>query len=116
MVYPSIYDENFCVSSMECQAAGAIPVTTKTGALVTTVNKYSGVQLNKFAKTDKNGLYVEDEKFTTLYADALYDIVNDSDRADKLRKYGRNRAMTKYSWKTIEKQWSKKFAEIAANK
>lgn len=116
MTYPSIYDENFCISAMECQAAGAIPVTTKTGALATTVNKYSGVQLNKFAKTDKNGLYVEDEKFTGLYVDALYDIVNDRARADKLRAYGRNRAMTRYSWKTIEKQWSKKFVEIAANK
>ncbi len=34
--YPCTYDELFCISSAECQVAGAVSVTTTTGALKTT--------------------------------------------------------------------------------
>jgi len=37
MAYPCTYDECFCISALECMAAGAIPVTTNNGALPTTV-------------------------------------------------------------------------------
>lgn len=36
MSYPSVYEELFCISSAECSVAGALPVTSATGALVTT--------------------------------------------------------------------------------
>lgn len=36
MAYPSLYEELFCISAAECQVAGAMPVTSETGALVTT--------------------------------------------------------------------------------
>jgi glycosyltransferase involved in cell wall biosynthesis len=36
MSYPSLYEELFCISSAECSVAGALPVTSATGALVTT--------------------------------------------------------------------------------
>lgn len=36
MAYPSVYEELFCISSAECSVAGALPVTSATGALVTT--------------------------------------------------------------------------------
>lgn len=36
LVYPSTYDELFCVSVAEAQACGVYPVTTETGALATT--------------------------------------------------------------------------------
>lgn len=37
--YPCTYDELFCISSAECQVAGAVSVTTEVGALRTT-NQY----------------------------------------------------------------------------
>jgi len=36
MSYPSVYEELFCISAAECQVAGAVPVTSGVGALVTT--------------------------------------------------------------------------------
>jgi hypothetical protein len=36
MVYPCTYDELFCISAAECQVAGAVPITSDMGALVTT--------------------------------------------------------------------------------
>lgn len=39
MAYPCVYDENFCISAAECIVAGAVPVTTKRGALPTTVGQ-----------------------------------------------------------------------------
>ncbi len=36
MTYPCTYEELFCISAAECQVAGALPVTTETGALATT--------------------------------------------------------------------------------
>lgn len=37
MAFPCAYEEMFCISSAECQVAGAIPVTSTMGALPTTV-------------------------------------------------------------------------------
>lgn len=36
-VHPCAFEENFCIASMECQAAGAPSVVTRVGALPTTV-------------------------------------------------------------------------------
>ena len=36
LAYPSIYDELFCYAVAECQVAGAFPITTSQGALITT--------------------------------------------------------------------------------
>jgi len=35
-IFPCVYDELFCISVGECQAAGAVPITTECGALDTT--------------------------------------------------------------------------------
>lgn len=35
-LFPCVYDELFCISAAECQAAGAVPITTTKGALNTT--------------------------------------------------------------------------------
>lgn len=37
MAYPCRFEEGFCLSAAECMAAGAVPVTTRRYALVTTV-------------------------------------------------------------------------------
>jgi len=34
--YPCVYKELFCIAAAECQVAGAVPITTPTGALATT--------------------------------------------------------------------------------
>lgn len=42
MSYPCTYDELFCISAAECQAAGAVPVTSDFGSLATT-NEWGNV-------------------------------------------------------------------------
>lgn len=44
MAYPSLYEELFCISAAECQVAGAMPITSPTGALIST-NEF-GVVVN----------------------------------------------------------------------
>lgn len=39
MIYPCNYDECFCISAMECMAAGTVPVAIKKGALSTTIGE-----------------------------------------------------------------------------
>ena len=49
MIYPCDYDENFCISAMECISAGTPPITTLIGALETTVSN-TGVLIKGLPK------------------------------------------------------------------
>mgnify|MGYP001333878957 CR=1 FL=1 len=40
-LYPSVYEELFCISAAECQYAGAFPITSNVGALATTNMGYT---------------------------------------------------------------------------
>jgi glycosyltransferase involved in cell wall biosynthesis len=42
-LYPNNFQETFCLTALECQAAGTPMVTTAMGALVTTLNPHSNV-------------------------------------------------------------------------
>src|SRR5207244_6817836 len=68
MLYPCIFEEMFCISALECMAAGAVPVTTSTGALPTTVGA-CGILIDLNKKDWKERLAdvaVEDRKSTRL--------------------------------------------------
>lgn len=96
MAYPCTYEECFCISAMECIAAGAIPVTTSLAALKTTVSD-SGILLSNFPG---QGNY--DNNFIS----SVVELLKNQKRAETLRKSGIQRALTKYSWKSVYEKWN----------
>ena len=95
MAYPCTYEECFCIASMECIAAGAVPVTTSLGALKTTVSD-SGILLSNFPGT---------QEYDKLFVDNVVKLLTDRDYADGLRIKGKKRAEQHYSWEKVAQNW-----------
>lgn len=89
MPYPCTYDENFCISAMECIAAGAVPVTTPVGALPTTVG-HSGVVLE--TRVEANPSAFQQEVISLLLNPA---------RRNVMAVEGRKRALTQYTYEEV---------------
>lgn len=94
MVYTGDYDENFCISAMECIAAGAVPIVTAIGAMPTTVAE-SGVVINKTPGT---------VPYTDEYLAAVLDLLNNPKKLEEIRREGQERALSRYNWSVIVKE------------
>ena len=92
-VYPSNYDELFCVAVAESQACGVYPITSDTGALSTT---NMGIVI---PKTITN--------FNRTFADAIIEMLNNPDRS-KLQKKIQKKAIKRFSVENILRQWDEK--------
>lgn len=90
MAYPCTYAECFCVSALECMAAGAVPVTTTMGALPTTVGA-SGVLLSN-SELDSN------------FVDLVVDLFKDKNKRLRLTTQGKKRAESR-SWDKVCQEW-----------
>lgn len=107
MAYPCNYDENFCISAMECIAAGAVPITTSIGALPTTVAD--------------SGIIIKGDPATQPYLDKFLEAVTNffvnQEKLDAIRREGRNRALKLYTWSYLAKeQWDKRLKKLLATK
>ena len=92
--YPCIYDENFAVSIMECIAAGTVPVSTRIGAVTTTVGD-SGILIDE-AKTHKG---------QHEFVEAVVGLFEEPDMLRRLAERGRQRAFENYSYKSVAKRF-----------
>lgn len=102
MAYPCDYDENYCISAIECIAAGAVPVTTDIGALKTTVAD-SGIVIN-----GKSESLVYQEKFIEEIANLL----TNQTELDAIRRRGKDRVLKYYTWGYLAKtQWDQKLRQ-----
>ncbi len=90
MAYPCNYEECFCISAMECMAAGAVPVTSDLGALPTTVGD--------------GGVLLSNSELAETFVDSVVDILTNSKKRKELVNKGRKIAQ-EHSWGTIFKQW-----------
>lgn len=96
MLYPTHSEENFCLSALECMAAGTVPVTSARGALPTTVGEH-GVLVNEMPGT---------EGAARAFADATIALLCDRERLKRLSASGRERALTEFNWQYIvRKHW-----------
>lgn len=96
-LYPSHnFDETYCISAIEAQLAGAIPVTTNRGALAETVG--AGVVIE--------GTIAPDNDKATEYADAVITLLlADSKELSKVRAKVR-KAVPVHGWDNIASAWS----------
>lgn len=101
--YPCTYDELFCVSTAECQVAGAYPITATTGALATT---------NEFGQLI--GGNPRAGAFRKAFASALVDHLTsfDQDRLDTMSRLAKRR----FDWNQIAGEWENLFDKVEAGK
>lgn len=90
MAYPTNYYECFCISAMECMAAGAVPITSDLGALPTTVGE--------------GGVVLSNSKLDTDFVDSVVELLTNSKKLEAYRKKGRSIAQ-KHDWKAVVNDW-----------
>jgi glycosyltransferase involved in cell wall biosynthesis len=102
--YPCIFYESSCISAMEAQAAGAIPVVINYAALQETVK--GGV------KIDGDGW---DKETQERWLEALIDLLKHPDKQEVMRKELQKLA-EQFSWDKVAEDWSGTIREFLKNK
>lgn len=97
--YPTYFTEINCITALECQRDGCVPVTMTLAALDETVQ--SGV------KVDGD---IKDEKVIEKYKQALLDMMSDKKKWSKEVSKGKNFAKKHY-WENISTKWLEVFVE-----
>lgn len=97
LAYPSHFYEIFCISAVEAQKDGVVPIVPMFGALSETV---------------EGGIIVEgdinDKEVRKDYLNQLLDLMGNEDKRKKLAKKGMEFAK-KFDYKNIALQWDKEF-------
>lgn len=92
-MYPTWFTEINCITALDCQSNGCVPVTMTLAALDETVQ--SGVKLS---------CDIEDDDCKEEYVKALLDMMGDEDRWKKEQVKGKE-FVKGYEWKEIAKKW-----------
>ena len=95
-IYPSTYDELFCISCAEAQYAGMFPITSAMGALATT---NMGKKIHVDPKDPRNDI---------TFVKIVVDIMNDRDETEQMRKIIQKVAKSRFSPTKILADWDKK--------
>jgi len=95
-LYPSVYDELFCISVAEAQVAGAIPVTSQSGAIETT---------NEFGVQIKGSAY--DPKFIDDFVTNAVSLLLDPFLKDR-QLIMQSKAVKRFSLEYILDEWENK--------
>lgn len=96
LLYPSIYEELFCIAVAEAQVAGAIPITSQSGALITT---------NSFGHQIKGSAY--DSHFVEEFVGKAIGVLRDPYLRDK-QKAMHKKAVKRFSLDRILDEWEKR--------
>lgn len=99
--YPCTYDELFCLAVSECSVAGAYPVTSGVGALLTT-NRY-GLVVD--GDPSQPGWYLE-------FAHAVCAVMNDPALPSKAEEV-RTRASRRFDWRVVVDQWEELLYDLS---
>jgi glycosyltransferase involved in cell wall biosynthesis len=102
--YPTAFSETSCISAVEAQAAGCVPVTTKLAAL---------------AETVKHGVLVDPPNtsptYTRTWVSETIRLLHDEKARSQIAEAGRKEAL-KLSWESLAKQWQDLFFELLEHK
>lgn len=100
--YPTWFSETSCISAMEAQAAGCVPVTTALAALTETV---------------KNGYLIQGNPTDAVYADIFVArvsscLLGEEETSRRARKV----ALATFSWDDVAAAWEEKFKNLISEK
>jgi glycosyltransferase involved in cell wall biosynthesis len=95
-LYPTYFPETYCITAVEAQLAGCIPVTTQLAALRETCR--SGIFINGDVKK---------EEVQQAFAEATIELLKDSKRG-RLRK-GIKKNAPHTTWKDVASVWQKQW-------
>lgn len=120
-IYPTNFEETFCLTAIECQRAGTPFITTDNiGALPETLHRRANIfvkaapnnkkdPLNIFTKHDQ---YVRTEAFYNKFTQSVIDFLNfPKHKKSKMREVGINFAK-KFTWEKAISQWEDHFKEL----
>lgn len=99
-VWPYIteFTETSCITAMECQAAGAVPVTTRLAALAETV------KVGKLI--DPGPMYGQE------FVDEVVRLLTDEPYWNTQAEWAHSEAVRNFSWATLVDEWIGMFAEL----
>lgn len=101
--YPTDFDEINCITALQCQNDGLVPVVINKAALSETVQ--SGIKVDG---------EIHNPKTAQLYLQELLDIMGDQKRwvteSQKAIIFAKN-----YDWQTIAKRWQQEFVELVSH-
>ncbi len=96
-LHPCSIPENFCLASMECQAAGTPSIASRVGALPTTIIH------------NKTGIIVandpEDAGFQSAFIEAAVELVHDRTTLAIMSSQARYRALHEFDYAVVAEQW-----------
>jgi len=99
--YPTWFTETSCISAMETQAAGCVPVTTRIAALGETV---------------KHGILLDPpntgEAYKGRFVEEVCSLLTDDERRQKYADAGREWALNNLSWASLAAEWEAMFYEV----
>jgi glycosyltransferase involved in cell wall biosynthesis len=101
MAYPCIYEELFCISAAECQVAGAYPVTSGFGALVTT-NEFGTI-----ISGDPHTPHFISEFTRTI----VEHFTSRRGELEEIAPFMMDKAKERFSWRNIAQRWIRLFEE-----
>lgn len=103
--YPTNFTETSCITAMEAQAAGCVPVTTALAALNETVR--SGILLPGPNDT---------EDYEKGFVSYVVNLLKDEELRGSLGTAGRKVVSSDYGWDTLAPEWETLFAEVLEKK
>jgi glycosyltransferase involved in cell wall biosynthesis len=103
-VYPTSFLEVSCISAMEAMAGGAVPVTTRVGALPETVGK-AGLLVNGMP---------ESRTFPDFYTNVLLGVLTDVNLRKPLEIMARKRA-AELTWDNAYRKWQEVLGVTSPN-
>lgn len=96
-LHPALVPENFCISSLECQAAGTPTITSNVGAMTTTVVDGS------------TGICIPAEpaaSFVERYVERTLEIWTHPEDLAAMASRARARAIEEFDYATVARQWA----------
>ena len=100
--YPTDFEETFCISSIEAQAAGIPVISTNYAGLKTTV----GDSALLLGNGEKGFPYTKE--YRELFVDYCVELLTSGTKRDVLIKKGKEN-VKQYSWKNVAKRWKELF-------
>lgn len=97
MLYPNNFQETFCLSALEAQAAGVPIVSTRLGALASTVHPEAGVLIEGHPGS---------AAYQRRFVDAAVEIFGDAARRQRMAQAGRSHAAG-FDWSTVAGAWQR---------